>query len=96
MKISLATQVVSSFGAALILIAYAGHQFGWMDPRRPSYNILNAIGSGILAYIAFRPLQLGFVMLEVAWTLVSLYALARVYRSVDATRRPADAQHHGE
>ena len=50
-----------------------------MSPRRPWYNILNAIGSAILAYIAFRPFQIGFVLLEVAWTLISLYALTRAW-----------------
>ncbi len=77
MQISLARQIASFVGALLILIAYAGAQFGWMSPRRPVYNILNAAGSAILAYIAFQPFQLGFVLLEVVWTLISLYALVR-------------------
>ena len=78
MQISLARQVASFAGALLILVAYAGAQFNWMSPRRPWYNILNAAGSVILAYIAFRPFQIGFVLLEVAWTVISLYALTRV------------------
>lgn len=79
MHISLARQIASFVGALLILIAYAGAQFGWMSSRKPWYNILNAFGSAILAYIAFRPFQIGFVLLEVAWTLISLYALARAW-----------------
>jgi hypothetical protein len=79
MHISLARQAASFVGALLILIAYAGAQFNWMSPRRPWYNILNAIGSAILAYIAFRPFQIGFVLLEVAWTIISVYALTRVW-----------------
>lgn len=77
MQISLARQIASFVGALLILVAYAGAQFGWMSARKPWYNILNAIGSAILAYIAFRPFQVGFVLLEVAWTIISLYALTR-------------------
>jgi hypothetical protein len=50
---------------------------GWIDARRAAYNLLNAIGSAILAYIAFRPFQMGFVVLEVVWVLISLYALLR-------------------
>lgn len=61
----------------LILVAYAGHQMGWMNPRRAAYNILNATGSAILGYIAFHPFQIGFVILEITWTLISLYALLR-------------------
>ena len=77
MDISLARQVASFLGALLILFAYVGHQLGWMDSRRAAYNILNTIGSAILAYIAFHPFQVGFVVLEVTWVLISLYALVR-------------------
>jgi hypothetical protein len=77
MDISLARQFVSFAGALLILIAYAGHQLKWIDARSAGYNILNAVGSVILAYIAFHPFQIGFVVPEVAWTLISVYALLR-------------------
>lgn len=49
----------------------------WMDSRKAAYNLFNAIGSGVLAYIAFRPFQLGFVVLEVTWSLLSFYAFLR-------------------
>jgi hypothetical protein len=77
MEISMWRQSASFVGAMLILIAYAGHQMGWMNPRRAAYNILNAVGSAILGYIAFHPFQLGFVILEVMWTVISIYALLR-------------------
>jgi len=80
MEISLLRQVVSFAGAALILMAYMGHQFKWMDSRRAMYNVLNAVGSGILGYIALRPFQVGFVVLEGVWTAISLYALWRGVR----------------
>ena len=69
------TQVASFAGALLILIAYAGHQIGWMRSASATYNILNAVGSGILGYIAFKPFQLGFVVLEGAWVIISIWAL---------------------
>jgi hypothetical protein len=77
MNISFARQAFSFVGALLILIGYAGHQLNWMDSRKPAYNVLNALGSAILAYIAFRPFQLGFVVMEVSWVLISLRALMR-------------------
>jgi hypothetical protein len=77
MEISMWRQSASFVGAMLILVAYAGHQMGWMNPRRAAYNILNATGSAILGYIAFHPFQVGFVILEVTWTLISIYALLR-------------------
>ena len=78
MDIMLARQVASFVGALLILIAYVGHQMKWMDARKAAYNILNAAGSAILAYIAFHPFSIGFVVLEVTWTIISIYALLRV------------------
>jgi hypothetical protein len=77
MDISLPRQAASFVGALLILIAYVGHQRGWMDSRRGAYNVLNTIGSAILAYVAFHPFQIGFVVLEVVWALVSAYALLK-------------------
>ena len=76
---SLLTQVLSSIGAIVILVAYIGHQmkWSWMDSDKPTYNLLNAVGAAILAYVALRPLQVGFVVLEGTWTLISIYALYR-------------------
>ncbi len=77
MDISLLRQLISFVGALLILIAYTGHQMNWMNSRKAAYNLLNAAGSGILAYIAFHPFQVGFVVLEFTWALISVYALLR-------------------
>jgi hypothetical protein len=83
MNIELAKQLASFAGALLILVAYAGHQMGWINPRAVAYNVLNAVGSAILGYIAFHPFQIGFVVLESVWTLISLYALLRPRRIAD-------------
>jgi hypothetical protein len=77
MNISLARQAVSFVGALLILVAYVGHQMKWMDARRALYNTLNAVGSAILAYIALHPFQLGFVVMETTWAIVSVWALVK-------------------
>lgn len=70
-------QLASFLGALLILIGYAGQQFNWMNPRKATYNILNGLGSAILVYIAFHPFQIGFVLLEGTWAIISLLALIR-------------------
>ena len=77
MKIDLTRQIVSFVGAQLIMIAYGGHQLGWIDARRPSYNVMNAVGSAILVWIALHPFQIGFVVLETVWTVISIWALFR-------------------
>jgi hypothetical protein len=90
---SLFTQVLSSLGAALILVAYIGHQVKWkpMDSLRVPYNLLNTAGGAILAYIALRPLQVGFAVMESTWTVVSILALYRAINHLRSggQRRPA-------
>jgi hypothetical protein len=84
MHISLATQVASLAGALLILSAYVGHQLRWVDARRPFYNLANLAGAAILAWIALRPLQVGFAIMEVTWTVISVMGVARALRSRSA------------
>jgi len=65
----------------LILVAYIGHQLKWINPAKPLYNFMNGVGSGILGFYAFWPhFQAGFVVLEVVWTGVSIYAFMRAVR----------------
>jgi hypothetical protein len=70
-------QIFSFIGAMIILIAYVGHQMGWMNSASTWYNLLNAAGSSILVYIAFHPFSIGFVIMETVWVIVSLWALFR-------------------
>jgi hypothetical protein len=89
---SMFTQLLSSLGAALILVAYIGHQIKWkpMDSVRVPYNLLNTAGGAILAYIALRPLQVGFAVMESTWTVVSVLALFRaVAQRNNVQREPA-------
>jgi hypothetical protein len=65
-------QLVSLAGAALILAAYVGLQRGWLPRERRAYNALNFVGSTLLTYAAVRNWNLGFVILEGAWALLSL------------------------
>jgi len=83
LDIALVRQAASFAGALMILVAYAGQQMGWMNPRSTRYNVLNAIGSGILWYIALHPFQIGFIVLEGTWTIISLYYLARPRKAVE-------------
>lgn len=73
-------QLVQIIGAVLILAAYAGAQFGGLDQRSVSYLVLNLVGSAILAVLAAIGGQLGFLMLESVWAIVSAWSLARELR----------------
>lgn len=77
MNADILRQVVSFAGALLILIAYGGYQFGWIDARNVAYNVLNCVGSAILFWIALHPFQIGFIALEGAWTVISVWAIVK-------------------
>jgi uncharacterized membrane protein len=73
-------QVVSVVGALLILLAFAANQLGRTDTSSLSYQIANFVGSAILTVVAVIEVQLGFILLEGAWALVSLWGTIRVLR----------------
>ena len=73
-------QAISMIGALLILVAYAGLQTGRMDRRALSYNVLNLVGSALLAWVAIIDRRAGFIVLETAWALLSIQPLSASMR----------------
>jgi hypothetical protein len=51
-----------------------------MVPHSRIYLVLNLVGSVILAVLAAVEFQLGFLLLEAVWALVSAWGLAQVLR----------------
>ena len=77
-------QLVQVIGALLILTAFAAAQFGRLDQRSVSYLVLNLIGSLILAVLAAVEKQLGFLLLESIWAIVSAWSLFEELRPSNA------------
>lgn len=77
-------QLVQIIGALLILTAFAAAQFGRLDQRSVSYLVLNLIGSVILAVLAAVEEQLGFLLLESIWAIVSAWSLFEELRPSNA------------
>ena len=77
-------QLVQVIGALLILTAFAAAQFGRLDQRSVSYLVLNLIGSAILAVLAAIEEQLGFLLLEGIWAIVSAWSLFEELRPSNA------------
>jgi hypothetical protein len=73
-------QLVQLLGAILVLAAFTLAQYRVLDPQSISYLVLNTVGAGILAALAFEEEQWGFLLLEGVWTLVSLAGLIRRLR----------------
>jgi hypothetical protein len=72
--------VVQIAGALLILAAYTAAQFGMLDQNSRLYLVLNLLGSAILAVLAWYEEELGFLLLEGVWALVSAWSLLQVLR----------------
>lgn len=82
-----AAQLTQIVGALLVLAGFAGAQFGRLHTHSVAYLVLNLVGSAILAVLAARDAQYGFLLLEGVWAIVSLYGLVAVLRG----RAPAGA-----
>ena len=79
------TQCASILGAALILAAYAAHQAGRLGRDRLLYHLLNTVGGLILCLVAIAARQIGFIMLEAAWTAISLVGLGKFVNGQSGT-----------
>jgi hypothetical protein len=73
-------QAAQIAGAILILIAFTAAQRGSMSPHSLVYLLLNLVGSVVLAVVAAVEFDLGFLLLEVVWALVSAWGLWQLSR----------------
>jgi hypothetical protein len=80
-------QVVSLAGAAMILVAFAAQQAGKLAPQTPLYLVLNLAGAAILAYFAVEARNLGLIVLEGSWTLISFVSLLKRLRTASSGPR---------
>jgi hypothetical protein len=77
-------QAVSVLGALLILGAFAANLLQWMNTSNLWYSLLNFVGSAILLVVAILDQQFGFILLEGAWGLVSLWGIIAALQGGEA------------
>ena len=75
---------VGNIGVALVLGTYFFVQSGRMDIRRPGYSLSNALGAVLILVSLLYNFNLSSFVIEIAWLAISLYGLARWWRSTAA------------
>jgi hypothetical protein len=78
-------QLVQILGSLLILGAFAAAQRGVLSQTSRTYLVLNLVGSAVLAVLAAEERQMGFLLLEGCWALVSASSLGQQLRGRQPT-----------
>ncbi len=74
-------QLLSVVGAILILAAYVGVQTNRLQASSLAFSLLNLAGAGFLTAVAIVEEQVGFILLEGVWSVVSLAGVVRALRA---------------
>lgn len=78
-------QVVSVVGAILVLAAFIANQLQKLPRETLTYQLLNFVGGVALLAAAIGTRQYGFILMEGAWAVVSLWGLYALSRDISST-----------
>jgi len=73
---------IGTIGVGLVLIAYFLNTMKWVPENGKLFFILNTVGGALSCYAAALINFIPFVVLEAIWTAVSIYGLAKTFRTV--------------
>jgi len=74
------TDIISTIGVSLILLAFFLSTFKFLDTKSKLYFILNIIGGAFACYGSVLLNSLPFIVLEGTWSLVAIIGLLRVLK----------------
>jgi fluoride ion exporter CrcB/FEX len=74
-------QLISVFGALMVLSAYGLLQSGVWSELNAGYLTLNIVGSLLLGIVAIEDQRVGFIFLEFAWAGLGLIGVARAMKA---------------
>jgi hypothetical protein len=69
--------VIGTVGVLLLLIAYFLHSTGYVERDGLPYILMNIAGAGLACLASILLKYMPFVILEAAWTGVSIFALMK-------------------
>ncbi len=82
---------IGNLGVFLILASYLAVQLRRMDATALPYVVANGLGAAFILYSLLFDFNLSAFIIEIAWILISLVGLLRIYRE-----RHVGARHAGE
>ena len=72
--------IIGTLGVGLILLAYYLNTINRVPKNGKSFYVMNMTGAALACYASLLINYLPFVILEGAWTLVSIYGLMKTMR----------------
>ena len=72
---------VGNLGVAAIIVSYLLMQIGRLDARGLLYSAVNAAGASLVLISLVVEFNLSAFIVEFFWALISLFGMARVFRS---------------
>ena len=70
-------EIVGTIGVGLILVAYYLNTAGIVIKNGKLFYVMNIVGAALACYASWLIAFVPFVVLEGAWTLVSIYGLMK-------------------
>lgn len=75
------TDLIGFIGVGILLLSYLLHLIGKLDSKSILYLSLNCVGAGIACLASIMMNYIPFIILEGAWTFVSVIGLVKSWAS---------------